>query len=207
MKKKLLAVFLFSLFSCVVWQTLGGKSGNAYAGPFSRSGIPAKVVNLEGPNPDCGEEVLPVGFYQSISWYSSIAGFALLILGILADKKALKLGLWGLAVPAFAGWVYVNYFVDYDAIKESIFNYNLVAEGALANIAEGEERYKSEHGIYVNDLNKLYSHLAGAHGVDKCVRILEITVLPDSWSAAAKHVSSPEKIYWDGKAGSALKKG
>ncbi|NIQ04151.1 MAG: hypothetical protein GWM98_30505, partial [Nitrospinaceae bacterium] len=78
---------------------------------------------------------------------------------------------------------------------------------ALANIAEAQDRYKSEHDQYLSDLDKLYSHMAGSHGIDPCVRILKIEADWNHWSAVAKHVSSPEKITWDSQTGSSLKKG
>ena len=157
--------------------------------------------------PVCGDKIRSVAFYQQVSLYSLIVGFSLFFACILVDKKVLKAGFGALAVPAFVVWGYVNYFVDFEPIQKTLFNYNIQAESALANIAEGQERYKSEHGMYIADLNKLYSHLAGAHGVDKCVVILELHVTADAWSAIAQHVSSPDKVYWDGKSGSTLKKG
>ncbi|OGW22722.1 MAG: hypothetical protein A3K09_02210 [Nitrospinae bacterium RIFCSPLOWO2_12_FULL_47_7] len=174
------------------------------------------VISLLMPDPfmsithaasECGDKVRSVEFYQQVSLYSLIVGFSLFFSGILADKKKLKTGLWALAFPVFAVWGYVNYMVNFEQIHKTIFTYNVQAESALANIAEGQERYKSEHGTYLSDLNKMYSHLAGAHGVDPCVRILELKVTDDSWSATAQHMSSPDKIYWDGKSGSTLKKG
>jgi hypothetical protein len=156
---------------------------------------------------DCGEKIPSIKFYQDISLYSLVIGFSLFFGGVLTDKKKLKFALLSLTVPAFVVWGYVNYLVDYAQIQKNLFVYKVQAESALANIAEGQERYKSEHGAYLDDLNKLYSHLAGAHGVDPCVRILELHATNDNWTAVAKHVSSPEKVYWDGKTGSALKKG
>jgi hypothetical protein len=155
----------------------------------------------------CGDKIQPLAFYQKVSLYSLIIAFSLLCAAILADKKALKIVFWSLAAPVFAAWAYVNFFIDFEQNQKKIFTYNVQAENALANIAEGQERYKSEHGVYLVDLNKLYSHLAGAHGVDPCVAILELQATADAWSAVAQHVSSPEKVFWDGKSGSALKKG
>lgn len=155
----------------------------------------------------CGDKVYSINFYQDVSRYSLIIGFSLFFVGVLLDQKILKTVLLILAVPAFAVWGYVNYSVDYEQIQKNIFVFKVQAESALANIAEGQERYKSEHGVYLADLNKLYSHLAGAHGVDACVKILELNVAGDNWSALAQHVSSPEKVFWDGKTASVLKKG
>lgn len=169
--------------------------------------LPVYWVSVAYAVPACGDKIQSVAFYQKVSLYSLIIGFSLLFAGILVDKKPLKTGFWALAVPMFVAWGYVNYLVDFEQIQKTMFTYNIQAESALANIAEGQERYKSEHGVYLADLNKLYSHLAGAHGVDSCVAILELHVTADTWSAVAQHVSSPEKIYWDGKSGSALKKG
>lgn len=156
---------------------------------------------------DCGGKVWSLAFYQKASLYSLIAGFSFSILGILVDRKAFKTSFWLLATPMLFIWGYVNYIVDFDQIQKTVFTYNVQAESALANIAEGQERYKSEHGAYLTDLNKLYSHLAGAHGVDKCVKILDLRATSDSWSATAQHVSSPDQIRWDGKTGSSMKKG
>ncbi len=157
--------------------------------------------------PDCGTPLPSVDFYDSISFYSVIVGVALVLVGILIDKKEVKIISWSFAVVPIALWGYVNFAVDYEEINQTIFAYNVRTEAALANIAEGQERYKSEHGFYLKDLNKLYSHLAGAHGVDKCIRILELKTSPQGWSASAQHVNSPDKVYWDGKSGSSLKKG
>lgn len=165
------------------------------------------VFTAHAAEASCGDRISSMKFYQDVSLYSLIVGFALFFAGVLIDKKGLKTALLVLAVPAFAVWGYVNYSVDYEQIQKDLFVYKVQAESALANIAEGQERYKSEHGVYLTDLNKLYSHLAGAHGVDPCVRILELNATGDNWSAVAQHVSSPEKVYWDGKTGSALKKG
>ena len=51
------------------------------------------------------------------------------------------------------------------------------------------------------------AHVAGAHGLDKCVQILQIDAHYDYWTASAKQISSPEIIYWDSRTGSSLKKG
>ncbi len=160
-----------------------------------------------GEGADCGEKVRPAEFYESLSLYSLIAGFGLFFCGIFLEKKPLKLSLWGFALAPLGIWVYANFFVDYAHLNKTLFNYNVAAESALANIAEGQERYKDEMGFYLKDLNKLYSHLAGAHGVDPCVKILELKVAGNDWSATASHVYSSGKVTWKGKSGSSLKKG
>ncbi len=160
-----------------------------------------------GEGADCGEKVRPPEFYKSLSLYSLIAGFVLFFCGIFLDKKPVKLSLWSFALAPLGIWVYANFIVDYAHINKTFFNYNVAAESALANLAEGQDRYKDEMGVYLKDLNKLYSHLAGAHGVDPCVRILELKVSGNDWSATASHVYSSEKVTWKGKSGSSLKKG
>ena len=42
------------------------------------------------------------------------------------------------------------------------------------------------------NLNQLYSHTAGAHGVDACVKIIKIEVGWNYWCAEARHMSSPD---------------
>jgi hypothetical protein len=56
-------------------------------------------------------------------------------------------------------------------------------------------------------LQDLYSHVAGSHGINPCVRILKINAGFSQWVAEAKHVSSPDTIKWDSSSGSSLKKG
>lgn len=155
----------------------------------------------------CGEKNIPLSFYEDISLYSLIAGFILVFAVIFIEKKKLKLGLGVLAALPFLAWGYVNFGVDYDALRKTIFNYNLQAEATLANIAEAQERYQSEQGNFIKDLKVLESHLAGAHGMDECVNILELNVGFDHWSAVAQHQSSPDTIRWDSTSGSSLKKG
>ncbi len=102
---------------------------------------------------------------------------------------------------------YIHFFIDFPKIQKTIFNYNAAAEATLANIAEAQDRYKSEHETFLNNLAELKSHTAGAHGMDKCVRILKIQAGFNHWSAEARHVSSPDKVIWDSRTGSSLKKG
>ncbi len=156
---------------------------------------------------ECGVKVMPLDIYENVSRVSLIVGFGLVLAAILLDKRGVKLSLGVAAVVPFMVWGYVNLIVDYDNLHRTIFNYNLQAEATLANIAEAQERYQSEQGAFINDLKALESHLAGAHGMDECVRIIELNVSFDHWSAVAQHVSSPETVGWDSTSGSALKKG
>ena len=94
-----------------------------------------------------------------------------------------------------------------DILKKQIFSYNAMAEATLANIAEAQDRYKSEQGTYINDLRKLYSHIGGAGGMNECVKILSVKAGFDYWRAEAAHLSSPETVIWDSRAGTSLKKG
>ena len=66
---------------------------------------------------------------------------------------------------------------------------------------------KSEQDTFIKDLDQLYSHMAGSHGIDECVKILKIEAKWDYWIAHAKHISSPDKVIWDSRTGSSLKKG
>ena len=156
---------------------------------------------------DCGDTVRPLTFYESVSLYALLAGFVFVILGILVDKKNLKMAAFGFALLPIAAWVYIQFFIDFSQIKRSVFAYDALAEGTLANIAEAQDRYKSEQGVFIKDLEKLYSHMAGSHGINPCVRILKITAGWDHWAAEAKHVSSPNAVLWSSKSGSSLKKG
>ena len=155
----------------------------------------------------CGEEVLPLSIYENASLYSLIAGFLLIFIMIFLENKKLKTGLAVIAVIPFTIWGYVHFLVDYDQIRKTIFNYNLRAEATLANIAEAQERYKSEQGSFIKNLDVLKSHLAGAHGMDECVQIEELNVSFEHWSAVARHQASPDTVRWDSTSGSSLKKG
>lgn len=166
----------------------------------------AQILSADSENP-CGEKIWPAKYYSDASLYSLIAGFILVFGGIFADKKPLKLGVWALAVLPFAFWAYINYFVDFQRTQKLSFAYDTVAENTLANIAEAQDRYKSEQDTFINDLGQLYSHMAGSHGIDECVKILKIDAKWDYWIAHAKHVSSPNKVTWDSRTGSSLKKG
>ena len=155
----------------------------------------------------CGEAILPLNLYEDISLYSLIIGFALVFAAIFLEKKILKLSLGVAAVLPFLAWGYVNFLVDYDTIRKTIFNYNVQAEATLANIAEAQQRYQSEQGDYITDLKVLKAHLAGAHGMDECVKIVELNASFQHWSAVAQHHSSPDTVRWDSTSGSSLKKG
>ncbi len=155
----------------------------------------------------CGEKIMPLNFYEDTSLYSLIVGFILVFAAIILEKKKIKLGLGLAAVLPFLIWGYVNFLVDYDKIRKTIFNYNAQAEATLANIAEAQERYQSEQGNFITDLKVLESHLAGAHGMDECVKIVELNASFEHWSAVAQHYSSPDTVRWDSTSGSSLKKG
>jgi len=155
----------------------------------------------------CGEPVRPLAFYERISGYALVAAFAFILPAILLNQKKFKITLTVIGALFLAGWGYLAYGIDYAEIKKTIFNYNLQAEEALANIAEAQGRYKSEHDKYIDDLGQLRSHLFGAHGINQCVHILELNVSWNHWSAKARHVSSPDTVEWDSTSGSSLKKG
>jgi hypothetical protein len=167
----------------------------------------SQLLSANAQKNPCGEIVRPAKYYTDASLYSLIAGFILVFGGIFSDKKALKFGVWGLAVFPFAFWVYINFFVDFQHSQKISFAYDTVAENTLANIAEAQDRYKSEQDTFIKDLDQLYSHMAGSHGIDECVKILKIEAKWDYWIAHAKHVSSPDKVIWDSRTGSSLKKG
>jgi len=160
-----------------------------------------------GPLPDCGEEIIPLGRYDQISTVSLVVAFVLFLAGTFIEKKKIKATLFALTLLPFGAWLYVQYFIDYDKIREKLFTYDTAAENALANIAEAQDRYKSEQGNFIKNLNQIHSHMAGAHGLDSCVRITKITATFNHWVAEAKHVSSPNVITWDSDSGSSLKKG
>jgi len=126
---------------------------------------------------------------------------------IIADKKSWKVTALSLSILPLAVWGYVQFMVDFTDLKKNVFAYNALAEGTLANIAEAQDRYKSEQGVFLKDLQELYSHVAGSHGINPCVRILKINAGFSQWIAEAKHVSSPDTIKWDSSSGSSLKKG
>lgn len=155
----------------------------------------------------CGEKIPAMEIFEPISQYS--LGFAVIFMvaGILLDHKLWKKTLLILALVPFAGWLYVNFFIDYTQLKKNIFNYNSMAEATLANIAEAQDRYKSEQGTYISDLRKIYSHIGGAGGMNECVKILNVQAGFDQWRAEASHVSSPDTVVWDSRSGTSLKKG
>ncbi|MBT3510319.1 MAG: hypothetical protein HN472_12350 [Nitrospina sp.] len=155
----------------------------------------------------CGEKIPALGNFELISQYSLGLAVVVLILGILFDHKIWKKVLLVLALVPFAGWMYVNFFVDYNKLKKDIFNHNAVAEATLANIAEAQDRYKSEQSTYIGDLRKIYSHIGGAGGMNECVKILNVQAGVDHWRAEAGHISSPDTVIWDSRAGTSLKKG
>jgi len=170
-------------------------------------GVPLEAVAQMGFKAECGEEIYPLELYDRISYYSLILAFAFILPAILIGKKPVKMALGALGVLILCGWGYINFGVDYDRINRTIFNYNVRAEQTLANMAEAQDRFKSEHDTFLKDLQELESHLAGAHGLDECVEILELNVTWDHWSAVAQHVNSPESVKWDSTSGSSLKKG
>ncbi len=191
-----------------------GLTGLLIVGPgfplSAEAGLPLWSLNSLNPaiaQISCGEEVIPLNLYENISLYSLIIGFVLIFTAIFLEHKKIKLALGLAAVVPFLIWGYVNFLVDYDNIRRTIFNYNLQAEATLANIAEAQERYQSEQGNFIENLKELQSHLAGAHGMDECVNIVELNVGFDHWSAVARHHSSPDTVRWDSTSGSSLKKG
>ncbi len=199
----------------VIWKIglagLGWIGAGALATAEAGAGHPP-LWSLFSLNPivsqtSCGEKILPLNIYENISLYSLIMGFVLVFAAIFLEQKKVKMALWVVAVTPFMIWGYVNFLVDYDSLRRTIFLYNLQAEGTLANIAEAQERYQSEQGNFIKDLKVLESHLAGAHGMDECVRIVELNVSFEHWSAVAQHRSSPDTVLWDSTSGSSLKKG
>jgi hypothetical protein len=155
----------------------------------------------------CGEKITPIETYDKIAYFSLAGGLGLVFLCTFLNSKKIQITLVVFAIIPLAIWGYVKFGVDYEQIRRVAFNYNVQAEGTLANIAEGQERYKSEHGNFINDLKKLRAHVAGSHGLDECVELLELKAYYDYWTASAKQVSSPEIIHWDSRKGSSLKKG
>ena len=145
--------------------------------------------------------------YDHIAQYSIWIALSFLIGGILLEKKYIKRILMALVLLPLLAWGYVQFVVDYASLKKEIFAYNAMAEATLANIAEAQDRYKSEQGTYIDDLRKLYSHIGGAGGMNECVKILSVKAGFDHWRAKAAHLSSPETVIWDSRAGTSLKKG
>ena len=156
---------------------------------------------------NCGEKIPDLIIYERISEYSIWIALALAISGILFDQKTKKRILFFLAMFPLMAWGYVQFVVDYSRLKKDIFAYNSMAEATLANIAEAQDRYKSEQGTYIGNLRKLYSHIGGAGGMNECVKIISINAGFDHWRAEATHLSCPETIIWDSRAGTSLKKG
>jgi len=158
-------------------------------------------------NINCGNKIPDLEIYENISQYSIWIGLFFFIGYILIDIKKIKKILMVISLSSLIIWGYVNFKVDYSSLKKQIFAYNSMAEATLANIAEAQDRYKSEQGTYIVDLRKLYSHIGGAGGMNECVKILSVQAGFDHWRSEAKHLSSPEKVIWDSRAGTSLKKG
>jgi hypothetical protein len=156
---------------------------------------------------DCGDPIKPLSYFDEVARYSLFICFGLFVIGILIDKKPWKVTALSLSILPLAVWGYVQFMVDFTDLKKNVFAYNALAEGTLANIAEAQDRYKSEQGVFLKDLQELYSHVAGSHGINPCVRILKINAGFNQWIAEARHVSSPDTIKWDSSSGSSLKKG
>ncbi len=155
----------------------------------------------------CGNKIPDLMLYDNISQYSIWVALGLGIGGILLDQKITKRILLFFALLPLMAWGYAQFVVDYNSLKKEIFAYNAMAEATLANIAEAQDRYKSEQGTYIGDLRKIYSHIGGAGGMNECVKILSVTAGFDHWRAEAAHLSSPETVIWDSRAGTSLKKG
>ena len=156
---------------------------------------------------DCGDVIKPLSYFDKVSRYSLFLCIGLFVIGILIDRKPAKVIALSLSIIPLAVWGYVQFMVDFTELKKNVFAYNALAEGTLANIAEAQDRYKSEQGVFLKDLQELYSHVAGSQGINPCVRILKINAGFSQWIAEAKHVSSPDTIKWDSSSGSSLKKG
>ena len=156
---------------------------------------------------NCGEKIPDLIIYERISEFSIWIALALVIGGILLDQDIRKRILFFLAIIPLIAWGYVQFLVDYSRLKKDIFSYNSMAEATLANIAEAQDRYKSEQGTYIGNLRKLYSHIGGAGGMNECVKILCINAGFDHWRAETAQLSSPETVIWDSRAGTSLKKG
>ena len=156
---------------------------------------------------NCGQKIPALIIYERISEFSIWIALTLVIVGILLDQKFRKRVLFFLTIFPLLAWGYANFVVDYSRLKKDIFSYNSLAEATLANIAEAQDRYKSEQGTYIGNLRMLYSHIGGAGGMNECVKILSINAGFDHWRAEAAHLSSPETVIWDSRAGTSLKKG
>ena len=156
---------------------------------------------------DCGDVIKPISYFENVSKYSLYISLGLFLTGILVDRKPVKNIALSLSILPLAFWGYVQFMVDFADLKKNVYTYNALAEGTLANIAEAQDRYKSEQGVFIKDLQELYSHVAGSQGVNPCVKILKINSGFSQWIAEAKHVSSPDTIRWDSSSGSSLKKG
>jgi len=72
----------------------------------------------------CGEKIPQLGIFDQISQYALWMALALMIPGVLFDHKFWKKALLIMALVPFAGWAYVNFFVDYNSLKKEIFNHN-----------------------------------------------------------------------------------
>ena len=136
---------------------------------------------------NCGEKIPNLIIYERISEFSIWIALAFAIGGILLDQNTRKRILFILTIVPLIAWGYVQFVVDYSLLKKDIFAYNSMAEATLANIAEAQDRFKSEQGTYIGNLRILYSHIGGAGGMNECVKILRINAGFDQWRAEAAH--------------------
>ncbi|MBC8285237.1 MAG: hypothetical protein H8E32_15595 [Nitrospinae bacterium] len=155
---------------------------------------------------NCGNQIPDSAIYEQVSQYSIWIALAFAIGAILLDQKTSKRILMIFSLVPLMAWGYVQFVVDYSSLKKEIFAYNAMAEATLANIAEAQDRYKSEQGTYIGDLRKLYSHIGGAGGMNECVKILSVQAGFDHWRAGAAHLSSPPTRIWGSRARTSPKK-
>ena len=132
---------------------------------------------------ECGDLIKPLSYYNTISTYALILCFALFFTGILIERKVIKVIALSLSILPLLMWCYVQFMIDFSEIQKDVYAYNALAEGTLANIAEAQDRYKSEQGVFMKDLQILYSHTAGSRGINPCVQILKINAGFSQWIA------------------------
>ena len=70
---------------------------------------------------ECGDLIKPLSFYNTISTYALILCFALFFIGILIDRKIIKISALSLSILPLLVWGYVQFMIDFSEIKKDVY--------------------------------------------------------------------------------------
>ena len=113
-------VFFFVLMAGF-WLTAGFSADQGLA---LISDALAQVAEPPKDASHCGEPIRPLEFYDRISRYALIAGFVFILPAIVINNKKGKGALIVLGSVFLLGWGYLNFGINYQAIKKNIFQYS-----------------------------------------------------------------------------------